>query len=100
MEKVKKKPGPEIQEIDVADLKSLRRKTLGPKNSRGWVPRLAPVFGLAVAVSWHFLHQADEIYRPSPDDPHFWFHLVVEGTIALYAALFYLVIWKVWQKFK
>lgn len=93
--------------MEVADLKRPRRVTLqskksktGPRLAPGLAPRLAPVFGLAVAVAWHYIHQAGEIYRPSPDDPQFWFHLVVEGTIALYAAFFYLVIWKIWQKFK
>lgn len=84
--------------MEVASLKRSRRKVL--RTSHPWVPRLAPVFGLAVALAWHYLHQAGEIYRPSPDDPQFWFHLVVEGTIALYAAFFYLVIWKLWQRFK
>ena len=97
MEKAGEKPKPAVQEVEVASLKRSRRKVL--KTSRSIAPRLAPVFGLAVAVGWHFLHQAGEIYRPSPDDPQFWFHLVVEGTIALYAAFFYLVIWKLWQKF-
>ncbi len=98
MEKAGGKTKPEYQEVEVSSLKRSRRKVL--KNSNPLVPRLAPVFGLVVAVAWHYLHQAGEIYRPSPDDPQFWFHLVVEGTIALYAAFFYLVIWKIWQRFK
>lgn len=84
-------------EVEVA---SLQRRT-GRKLSGGtFKPGFATVFGLAVAVGWHYLHQAGEIYQPSPADPQFWFHLVVEGTIALYAAFFYLIIWKLWQKFK
>lgn len=98
MEEAGGKSDPNIQEVDVVSLKRSRRKVL--KNGTPLLPRLAPVFGLAVAVVWHYLHQAGEIYRPSPDDPQFWFHLVVEGTIALYAAFFYLVIWKLWQRFK
>jgi len=99
LEKTGKKVSQPLQEVDVADLKRTRRVTLQSKKAKSW-PRLAPIFGLAVAIAWHYLHQAGEIYRPAPDDPQFWFHLVVEGTIALYAAFLYLVIWKIWQKFK
>ena len=98
MDKAGGKIAPEAPEVEVTSLKRPRRRAL--KTSKPWAPRLAPVFGLAIAVAWHYLHQAGEIYRPSPDDPQFWFHLVVEGTIALYGAFFYLVIWKLWQRFK
>lgn len=91
-----KKNKPEEVEVD-----SLKRPTrrLSSKSSLPW-PRFAPLFGIAVAVAWHYLHQAGETYRPSTDDPQFWFHLAVEGTIALYAAFFYIVVWKIWQKLK
>ncbi len=58
------------------------------------------LFGLTLAVVWHFVHQAGEIYQPSPTDPQFWFHLLVEGTIALYAAAFCFIAWTLWERFK
>jgi hypothetical protein len=87
-------------EVEVASLKQRPRRKLSSKSAVAFKPGFAPLFGLAVAVGWHYLHQAGDLYQPSPDDPRFWFHLLVEGTIALYAALFYLIIWKLWQKFK
>lgn len=84
-------------EVEVASLKQPPRRKLANKPV---VFKLAPLFGLLVAVGWHFLHQAGELYQPSPADPQFWFHLMVEGTIALYATLFYLIIWKLRQRFK
>lgn len=86
------------QEVEVASLKRPVRR-LSSKTGKEF-PRFAPLFGILVAVGWHYLHQAGETYRPTPDDPQFWFHLAVEGTIALYAAFFYLVVWKVWQRLK
>jgi hypothetical protein len=86
-------------EVEVAGLKQRPNRKLSSKPA-AFKPAFAPLFGLAVAVGWHYLHQAGELYQPSPDDPRFWFHLLIEGTIALYAALFYLILWKLWRRFK
>jgi hypothetical protein len=84
--------------VDLADLK--QRKARRKKRHSRLKPWLSLLFGLALAVAWHFLHHIGEIYQPTPADPYFWFHLVVEGTIALYATLLFFIAWTLWERFR
>ena len=85
-------------EVEVDSLKRPIRRLLEPDRQRISAFRAAVRFtgGGRLAL----FAPGRETYRPTPDDPQFWFHLAVEGTIALYAAFFYLVIWKIWQRLK
>lgn len=86
-------------EVDVVSLKNRTSRRFSSKPA-SMKPGYALMFGLCMAVAWHFLHHAGEVYHLTPADPRFWFHMVLEGTISLYAALFYLIVCKLWQKFK
>ena len=84
--------------VEVADLKrrASHRKKRRPSKLKPW---LCMLFGLAVALAWHFIHQAGEIYQPTPTDPQFWYHLGVEGVIACYGALLSFIIWTLVERF-
>jgi hypothetical protein len=56
---------------------------------RRWLLLLCGFAGMVAALFWHFIHAAGEPdYTPFLNDPHFWLHLLAEGIIALYVALF------------
>ena len=59
--------------------------------SRRWQALLSSLFGLGCALAWHFIHLAGETYAVGPASLDFWFHLAVEGVIALYAAGLFLI---------
>lgn len=88
----------EKQLVEVADLKQRPSRKKRRQRSR-LKPWLCMLFGLALAISWHFIHLAGEIYQPTPADPQFWYHLAVEGAIALYAAGFSFIVWTLWERF-
>jgi hypothetical protein len=59
---------------------------------------LASLVGLGTAIFWHFAHAAQESYTASLNDSHFWFHLLIEGIIALYAFAMTLLVWIVLER--
>lgn len=76
---------PEDKAVEVAEWRKQNRRKIKTRPSRRRV-LVSLVFGLACAIAWHFIHLAGESYEPSLADVHFWFHLAVEGVVALYAA--------------
>ncbi len=60
---------------------------------------LSLVFGSGCALAWHFIHGVSEPYQLSPSDPHFWFHLVVEITVALYTSGLFFILWTLVRRF-
>lgn len=63
--------------------------------SRTWV---ALGFGLGAAIFWHFVHAASESYIFALNNPHFWFHLLLEGLIALYGFGMTIIVWTVLER--
>ena len=89
----------EISENEIVEVagwrkQQRRKKPKGERASqrqrRAWV---SMAVGLGCALLWHFGHLAGEVYSPALDDPHLWFHLALEGIIALYAAALCFIIW-------
>lgn len=82
------------REVDLTELKRARlagsRKTHSSPRVLGW----AGLFGVSVALAWHFLHLLAEPYRFDLTDPHLWFHLGLETAVALYATMLFLIAWR------
>lgn len=85
--------------VEVADWRKQNRRKIKTKPSRQRM-LVSLVFGLACAIAWHFIHLAGENYEPSLADVHFWFHLAVEGVVALYAASICYIIWGLIQELR
>ncbi len=97
-----------LPEVEVSTLRRVTTSSPRPERSgrrtQGWKSKLklplSLLFGLAVAVAWHFIHEAgDAGYNFSLSNPHLWFHLALESLVAVYAAGFSFVVWTLWERF-